>query len=65
MILPVAFFILYETSSFIQNEENNLRFFENRVLRKLLSPKEGEVLDDWRNVLEKFYDFRPSQTEPG
>jgi len=55
MILPV---VLYgcETSSFILIDENNLRLFENMVLRKLLSPKEDEVLDGWSNVHVEFYD---------
>jgi hypothetical protein len=56
MILPVVL-CGYETSSFILIEENNLRLFENRVQRKLLSPKEDEVLDGWRNVHVEFYDF--------
>jgi len=56
MILPVVLYE-YETSSFILREVNNLRLFENRVLRKLLSSKEDEVLDGWRNVHEEFYDF--------
>jgi hypothetical protein len=38
-------------------EENNPRLFENRVLRKLLSPNKDEVLDGWKNVHEELYDF--------
>jgi len=47
----------YETSSLILREENNQGLLENRVLKKLLSPKQDEVLDGWRNVLEECYDF--------
>jgi hypothetical protein len=56
MISPVVLYG-YETSSFMLREENNVGFFDNRVLRKLLSPKEDEVLEGWRNVHEEFYDF--------
>jgi hypothetical protein len=47
----------YETSSLIRRKGNNQRLFENRVLRKLLSSKQDEVLDGWRNMHEEFSDF--------
>jgi hypothetical protein len=41
-ILPV---VLYgrETWSLTLREENRLRVFENRVLRRIVGPKKGEV----------------------
>jgi hypothetical protein len=42
IILPI---VLYgcETSSFILREENRLRVFENRVLRRIFGPKRDDV----------------------
>jgi hypothetical protein len=39
-------------------EENRVRVFENRVLRRIFGPKRGEVAGGWRrlhNELHKFY----------
>jgi hypothetical protein len=37
-----------ETSSVILIE--NLRVFENRVLKKIFAPKRDEVIEDWRKL---------------
>jgi hypothetical protein len=47
IILPV---VLYgcETWSLTLREENRLRVFENRVLRRIFGPKRDEVTGEWR-----------------
>jgi hypothetical protein len=49
IILPV---VLYgsETWSLTLREENRLRVFENRVLRRILGPKRDEVTGEWRKL---------------
>jgi hypothetical protein len=49
IILPV---VLYgcETWSLILREENRLRVFENRVLRRIFGPERDEVTGDWRKL---------------
>jgi hypothetical protein len=49
IILPI---ILYgcETWSLTLREEHRLRLFENRVPRKIFSPKKDEVTGEWRKV---------------
>jgi hypothetical protein len=49
IILPV---VLYgcETWSLTLREENRLRVFENRVLRKIFGPKRDEVTGKWRKL---------------
>jgi hypothetical protein len=49
IILPV---VLYgcETWSFILREENRLRVFENRVLRRIFGPMRDEVTGEWRKL---------------
>jgi hypothetical protein len=44
--------ILYgcETRSLTLREENRLRVFENRVLRKIFGPKRDEVTGEWRKL---------------
>jgi hypothetical protein len=49
MILSVAFYG-YETWSVTFREDNRLRVFENRVLRKIFGPKRNEVTGDWRRL---------------
>jgi hypothetical protein len=51
-ILPV---VLYgcETFSLILREEQILRVFENRVLRRIFGPKRDEVTGEWRKLLNK------------
>jgi hypothetical protein len=57
-ILPV---VLYgcETWSLILRETHRLRVLENRVLRRILSPKRNKVTGDWRKLhneeLHNFY----------
>jgi hypothetical protein len=49
IILPV---VLYgcETWSLTLREEHTLRVFENRVLKRIIGPKRGEVMGDWRKL---------------
>jgi hypothetical protein len=49
IILPV---ILYgcETWSLTLREENTLRMFENKVLRRIFGPKRDEVTGGWRKL---------------
>ena len=57
IILPV---VLYgcETWSLTMREERKVRVFENRVLRRTISPKRGEVTGEWRKLhKEEFNDL--------
>jgi hypothetical protein len=49
VIFPV---VLYgcETWSLTLREENRLRVFENRVLRRIFGPKRDEVTEVWRKL---------------
>jgi hypothetical protein len=49
IILPA---VLYgcETWSFSLREEDRLRVFENRVLRRIFGPKRDEVTGEWRRL---------------
>jgi hypothetical protein len=49
IILPA---VLYgcETWSLTLREENRLRVFENRVLRRIFGPKRDEVTGEWRKL---------------
>jgi hypothetical protein len=49
VILPV---VLYgcETWPLTLREENRLRVFENRVLRRIFGPKRDEVTGEWRKL---------------
>jgi hypothetical protein len=49
IILPV---VLYgcETWSLTPREEQRLRVFENRVLRRIFGPKRDEVGGEWRRL---------------
>jgi hypothetical protein len=49
IILPV---VLYgcETWSLTLRDEHRLRVFENKVLRRILGPKRGEVVGGWRKL---------------
>jgi hypothetical protein len=39
-------------------EENRLRVFENRVLRRIFGSKWDEIREDWRRLyIEKFNDL--------
>jgi hypothetical protein len=63
IILPV---VLYgcETSSLTLREEHRLRVFENRVLRRIFTPKRNEVTGDWRKLHnEEIHSFIPRQTQ--
>jgi hypothetical protein len=48
-MLPV---VLYgcETWSLILREEQRLRVFENRVLRRIFGPKKDKVIGKWRQL---------------
>jgi hypothetical protein len=39
-----------ETWSLTLSEEQGLRVFENRVLRRIFKPKKDEMAGGWRNV---------------
>jgi hypothetical protein len=42
-------------------EEDRLRFFENKVLRRILGPKRDEVTGEWRRLHNKeLYDLYSS-----
>ena len=43
IILPIIVLYGFETWSFILKEEWKLRFFENRVLRRIFVPKRDEL----------------------
>jgi hypothetical protein len=45
-------FVLYgfETLSLTLREEQRLRVFENKVLRKIFGPKRDEVTGEWRRL---------------
>jgi hypothetical protein len=45
----------FETWSFTLREEQRLRVFENRVLRKLFGSKRDEVTGEWRRVHKKSF----------
>jgi hypothetical protein len=47
--LPVVLYG-YEAWSLSLREENRLRVFENRVLRKIFGPKRDEVTGEWRGL---------------
>jgi hypothetical protein len=49
VLLPV---VLYgcETWSFTLREEQSLRVFENRVLRRIFGPKRDEATGEWRRL---------------
>ena len=49
VILPV-FLYGYEIWSLTLKEERRLSVFENRVLRKIFSPKRKEVKGNWRKL---------------
>jgi hypothetical protein len=34
-------------------DENKLKVFENRVLRKIFGPKKEEVREEWRNYMTR------------
>jgi hypothetical protein len=47
IILPVVQYG-FESWSLTLREENRLRVFENRVLRRIFGPKRDEVTGEWR-----------------
>jgi hypothetical protein len=42
-----------ETCSLTLKEEDRLRVFENRVLRRIFGPKRDEVTGEWRKLHSK------------
>jgi hypothetical protein len=48
-ILPVVLYVC-GTWSLTLREENRLRVFENRVLRRIFGPKRDEVIGEWRKL---------------
>jgi hypothetical protein len=49
IILPVVLYG-YETWSLTLREEQSLRVFENRVLRRVFGPKRDKATGDWRRL---------------
>jgi hypothetical protein len=49
IILPVVLHG-HETWFLILREENSLRVFENRVLRRIFGPNRDEVTGEWREL---------------
>jgi len=49
IILPVVLYAC-EFWSHKLREERRLRFFENRVLRRIFGPKKDEVTGEWRKL---------------
>jgi hypothetical protein len=50
-----------ENWSLTLREEQRLRVFENRVLRRIFGPKRGEVAGEWRRLHnEEFNDLYSS-----
>jgi len=48
----------YETWSLTLSEELRVRVFENRVLRRIIGPKSGDVTGEWRRLHnEELYDL--------
>jgi hypothetical protein len=65
VILPV---VLYgcETWSLTLREEQRLRVFENRVLRRIFGPKRDEVTGEWRKLHSgELHNLYSSQTSLG
>jgi hypothetical protein len=61
IILPV---VLYEreTLSLTLREEQRLKEFENRVLRRIFGPKRNEMTGEWRKLHNKY--LRDSYSSP-
>jgi hypothetical protein len=49
IILPVVL-CGYVTLSLTLREENRLRMFENRVMRKIFGPNGNEVIEGWKKL---------------
>ena len=49
IILSVVLYVC-ETWSLTLREENRLRVFENRVLRRIFGPRRDEVTGEWRKL---------------
>jgi hypothetical protein len=49
-ITEVRSFILCETWSLTLREENRLKVFENRDLRRIFGPKTDKVTGNWRKL---------------
>jgi hypothetical protein len=43
----------YETLSLTIREENRLRMFENRVLRRIFGPKRDEMIGRWTGLSDE------------
>jgi hypothetical protein len=52
IILPLVSYGC-ETWSLILREEQRLRVFENRVLRRIFGPKRDKVTGEWRRLRNK------------
>jgi hypothetical protein len=59
----INYFVLYgcETWSLTLSEEQRLRVFENRVLRRIFGPKWDEATGEWRRLHnEELHDLYPT-----
>jgi hypothetical protein len=54
IILPVVLYVC-ETWSLTVREEQKLRVFENRVLRRIFGPKKDGVTGGWRNCITRSF----------
>ena len=52
LILPFVFYGC-ETWSLTLREEQSLRVFENRVLRRISGPKNDEIKGEWENYITR------------
>jgi hypothetical protein len=43
----------FETWSLILKEENRLKVFGNRALKRIIGPKRGEVIGGWRKLFNE------------
>jgi hypothetical protein len=51
----------FETCSLILRDEDTLRVFENRVLRRIFETKKDEVIGGWEKLRnEEFHKLYPS-----
>jgi len=56
------FYIGRRLSLLTLRKQNNMRMFENRVLRRIFGPKREEVARDWRKLHnEKFHSLYSNQ----
>jgi hypothetical protein len=62
----ILFVVLYgcETYTLTLREENRLKVFENRVLRRIFGPKRDEVMGEWRKLHNDNEELRDVYSPP-